>query len=173
MDIFRLANDSLGVFNNRSERGKKSCPCRSDNTFGGDVTDSAVLSGQPGGRLPSYKAGPSLSLPYTGTMLPRQSRFGNFYWNHQPEYEGSVFQGRRRARLGPSAPQAKLVVPPQLRRPVQRNTGTPVRKANLRMPVCRPRGEVFTREPTPDIFAEVSTAAPQAPTVDWDGLWQN
>jgi hypothetical protein len=174
MDIFRLANDSLGVFNNRNERGKKSCSGHSDSTFG-QITDSAVLSGKFGSRVPSYKAGPALPLPYSGTTLPQQSRFGNFFWNHLPPFVGSVFDGSRRANTGSVPQKIRFVMPEEMPRPVQRKAAPPVRNVIRKTPRGRSTSQAFARtaEPKPDIFATASAVRPQASSMDWANLWQN
>lgn len=174
MDIFRLASDSLGVFNTRQDKSKKPCSCHTDTLFGGDITDSAILSDRFGFRIPSYKAGPSLPLPYSGKALPRQSSFGNFFWNHAPDYQGSVFKGDRRPNTSSSvAPQ--VTVPPKLKRPVVATVNRGAYRTAPQPPLRRPPAPVRARTFTskPDIFAGTSSPSHQTSSLDWDGLWQN
>lgn len=174
MDIFRLASDSLGVFNNRNDRSKSSCSCGTEGPFGGEITDSAVLSRKAGTRVPSYEAGPSMPLPYSGTMLPQRSSFGSFVWNHVPPFAGSVFQGHRQASSRSKPEQAPITAPLQLRYPVQRKA-VPLARAAGSSPSYRSRSQIVSRSPQskPDLFSAVSSASPKASSADWDGLWHH
>lgn len=173
MDIFRLATDSSGVFNTRNERRKTACSCHSDNLQGGDITDSAVLSGRFKSRVPTYKAGLSLTLPYSERALPRQSSFGNFFWNHAPAYQGSVFEGQRRPNTTPPAVRGGASLESHLlQRPIVASSAP---KTARHSPQPFIRRTASTRTPLsgakPDIFAGHSIT--ERSSTDWDGLWQN
>jgi hypothetical protein len=166
MDIFRMLNDSQGTTPLRPHR--KGTRLQADgrdfsslNNLG--VLDRAVLTRGSLNRVPSYRSGPTLPLPYSNKALPHSSSFAGFQWNHSPEPEGqdgsrrSVFQ----VDLRPPRDETFEKAPKRVKPTTIKSFRRPVIRAPRPSPPLKHHG----RHPTSIVRAGSSAL--------WDTLWES